>query len=120
MKRISALVIAMVASGIPLANAQTASNWQAGDWQVKFGLHVVDPKSSNGSLAGGALKTDVGSGLSPTITAEYRVHTVIRHRVAGGTAVLARRQAQRHQGGDDQADTADTVGTMAHSDPFTF
>lgn len=68
MKRTTALIIAMAAAGVPVAHAQ-----QAGDWQVKFGLHVVDPKSNNGSLADGALKTDVGNGLSPTITAEYRV-----------------------------------------------
>ena len=68
MKRITALVVALLASGIPLANAQ-----QAGSWEVKFGLHVVDPKSGNGSLADGALIADVGNGLSPTITAEYFV-----------------------------------------------
>jgi outer membrane protein len=68
MKRITALAVALVASGIPLANAQ-----QAGDWQVKFGVHVVDPKSGNGSLADGTLKADVGNGVSPTITAEYYV-----------------------------------------------
>ena len=73
MKRLTALVIALVAGGLPLAHAQQAADWQAGDWQVKFGLHVVDPKSGNGSLADGALKSDVGNGLSPTITAEYRV-----------------------------------------------
>ena len=67
MKR-SIVVLALMAGGIPFAHAE-----QAGDWQVKFGLHVVDPKSNNGSLADGSLGTDVGSGLSPTITAEYRL-----------------------------------------------
>jgi outer membrane protein len=40
---------------------------------VKIGIHVVDPTSDNGHLAGGTLATDVGSGISPTITLEYRV-----------------------------------------------
>jgi len=34
-------------------------------------VHNVDPKSDNGSLGNGALKTDVGSNVRPTITAEY-------------------------------------------------
>lgn len=40
-------------------------------WVVKVGAHVVDPKSDNGHLAGGALKAEVGSNTRPTITAEY-------------------------------------------------
>lgn len=40
------------------------------DWAVKVGGHAVDPKSNNGTLAGGALKTAVGSDVRPIITAE--------------------------------------------------
>jgi outer membrane protein len=68
MKHLALMAVALMAAGIPIAHAQ-----QAGDWQVKFGVHVVDPKSNNGSLADGALQADVGNGVSPTITAEYRV-----------------------------------------------
>lgn len=42
-----------------------------GDWSLSLGAHVIDPKSDNGSLAGGALAADVGSSTRPTITAEY-------------------------------------------------
>lgn len=43
----------------------------AGDWQFKFGAHVVDPKSNNGRLAGGTLKADVDSDWKPTFSLEY-------------------------------------------------
>lgn len=43
----------------------------AEDWLVKVGAHQVTPNSNNGSLAGGALKTDVDSDIQPTITVEY-------------------------------------------------
>ena len=42
-----------------------------GDWRFTVGAHTVDPKSGNGSLAGGALDVDVGSSWRPTITGEY-------------------------------------------------
>lgn len=42
-----------------------------GDWTVAVGVHQVNPKSGNGSLAGGTLPLDVGSDVKPTITAEY-------------------------------------------------
>jgi len=42
-----------------------------GNWVFKVGVHEVDPKSNNGTLAGGALKTDVGSDVKPTITGEW-------------------------------------------------
>jgi len=41
------------------------------NWVVKVGVHNVDPKSNNGSLADGTLKTDVGSNAGLTFTAEY-------------------------------------------------
>lgn len=40
-------------------------------WVVKVGAHSADPKSDNGTLAGGTLEADVGSDVKPTITAEY-------------------------------------------------
>lgn len=65
MKRVLPLALALLA-GAGVAQAQ-----DAGNWQVKIGLHAVDPKSNNGHLADGALKTDVDSAWSPTITGEY-------------------------------------------------
>lgn len=44
---------------------------QAGEWTMSFGAHQVNPKSDNGSLAGGTLDVEVGSDIKPTITAEY-------------------------------------------------
>ncbi len=62
--RLLALALALGFAGPALAT-------EAGDWTVSLGLHAVDPASNNGSLAAGALKTDVGSDWKPTVTAEY-------------------------------------------------
>jgi len=40
-------------------------------WVVKVGAHDVNPKSDNGTLAGGALAVDVGSSLRPSAMLEY-------------------------------------------------
>jgi len=40
-------------------------------WIIKAGVHVVDPKSNNGTIAGGAYRVDASSGTEPTITGEY-------------------------------------------------
>ncbi len=53
------------------AFAAPAFAQQAGDWTVGIGAHQVNPKSDNGSLAGGTLDVEVGSDVRPTITAEY-------------------------------------------------
>lgn len=67
MKPILPLALALAAV---LPNAHAA---QAGDWEVKLGVHAVDPKSDNGRLAGGTLKADVDSSVRPTISLEYRI-----------------------------------------------
>jgi outer membrane protein len=61
----------LLALALALGFAGPALATEAGDWTVSVGAHVVDPASNNGTLAGGALKTDVGSDWKPTITAEY-------------------------------------------------
>lgn len=58
---------------IMLAVGATAAHAEQGDWQVKFGVHAVDPKSNNGHLAGGTLAADVDSAWSPSVTLEYSV-----------------------------------------------
>ena len=63
--------LAPLAALAALALAPAAMAQEAGDWTFSVGAHVVDPTSDNGTLAGGALSTDVGSDWSPTITAEY-------------------------------------------------
>jgi outer membrane protein len=65
MKRLVAAVACALVAGAPLVHAQDQN------WVVKVGVHSVDPKSDNGTLAGGTLKSDVGADVKPTITAEY-------------------------------------------------
>lgn len=60
-----------LALALALGFSAPALAQQAGDWTISVGAHVVAPKSGNGSLAGGALATDVGDDWRPTITAEY-------------------------------------------------
>lgn len=43
-----------------------ASAFDAGDWSVRVGAHVVDPASDNGTLADGALEADVDSDWKPS------------------------------------------------------
>ena len=65
MKLLVCAIALAIAATAPLVHAQDS------DWIVKVGVHTVDPKSDNGTLAGGTLKSDVGSDVRPTITAEY-------------------------------------------------
>jgi outer membrane protein len=58
--------LAALALAAPFAQAA-----EAGDVQIKIGAHVVDPKSDNGTLAGGALKANTNSSIRPTIGLEY-------------------------------------------------
>lgn len=64
---VPALAIALAASAMP-AFAQSK-----GDWTLGVGVHQVNPKSNNGSLANGTLHLDIDSDVKPTITAEYFV-----------------------------------------------
>ena len=63
-----------LACAAALVLAAPAQAQEAGDWTFSVGAHVVDPKSGNGSLAGGALSTDVDSDWRPTLTVEYWLH----------------------------------------------
>lgn len=44
-----------------------AGQASAADWFVRFGAHTVNPKSDNGTLAGGTLSADIGSDTRPTL-----------------------------------------------------
>jgi len=56
-----------------LAFAGAAAAQESGTWWLKVGGHVVDPKSDNGTVAGGALDVTVGDSLRPTVMVEYFV-----------------------------------------------
>ena len=65
MTRISALALS---TALALVAAPAFAQSQ-GDWTVGIGLGYVDPKSNNGTLAGGA--TTIGEDTQLTFTAEY-------------------------------------------------
>lgn len=54
-----------------LAFAPRVSAQEKGSRWIKVGVHMVDPKSDNGSLAGGALDVTVGDNARPSVMAEY-------------------------------------------------
>lgn len=56
---------------LALAIAAPASASDAGTWTFKIGAHNVNPKSGNGSLAGGTLDVDVDSNTRPTFGFGY-------------------------------------------------
>lgn len=62
----SALLLAAIAAAP--AHAQSRGNWTVG-----VGLHQVDPKSDNGTLAAGTLPIRVGNDFKPSVTFEYFV-----------------------------------------------
>lgn len=68
-RRFAPLAAALVLGGL----AAPAFAQQAGEWTFGVGAHQTNPKSDNGSVAGGTLDVEVGSNVRPTITAEYFV-----------------------------------------------
>lgn len=68
-RRIAPLALALALAGL----ASPAFAQQAGEWTIGVGAHQVNPKSDNGSLAGGTVPIEVDSNVRPTITAEYFV-----------------------------------------------
>ena len=66
-RRFAPLAAALALAGL----AMPAFAQDAGTWTIGIGAHQVNPKSDNGSLAGGTLDVEVGSNVRPTITAEY-------------------------------------------------
>jgi len=74
------LPLLLVAGAVAVPAAHAA---QAGDWELKVGVHAVDPKSGNGDLADGAFQADVGSSTRPTISLEYRVTANLGLEVLG-------------------------------------
>jgi outer membrane protein len=68
MKALLPLFIAAALGSIaaPAAHADTNDNWV-----VRFGAHVVDPKSNNGTLAGA--RASVNSSVRPSASLEYMI-----------------------------------------------
>ena len=60
------IAAALGAVAAPAAHADTNDNWV-----VRFGAHVVDPKSNTGTLAG--LKSSVNSSVRPSASLEYLI-----------------------------------------------
>jgi outer membrane protein len=65
--------IVLVALACCLFLAIGASAQEKGSLWVNLGAHVVDPKSDNGSVAGGAFDVTVGDSLRPSVMLEYFV-----------------------------------------------
>lgn len=62
--RIGALVLGALAFAPVQAH-------EAGDWLFRVGVTHIEPKSNNGTVAGGAVTLDVGGNLRPSFTATY-------------------------------------------------
>lgn len=68
MKSRNLLAVAATLALVGLSSPALAQS--AGDWTLGVGVHAVDPKSGNGTLAG-TLRADVDEDIKPTVTAEY-------------------------------------------------
>lgn len=97
------LTIALAA----LLAASPALAQQQGDWTMGLGFHQVNPKSDNGSLAGGTLPVSIGSNQRPTITLEYFIRDNI------GIELLAALPFQH----DVDIDGLGKVGSVRHLPP---
>ena len=60
-----------IAIALAFGAAVPAFAQSRGDWTLGVGAHQVNPKSDNGTLAGGTLPLDIDSDVKPTITFEY-------------------------------------------------
>ena len=48
-----------------------------GEWTLGLGLANVNPKSDNGTLAGGTVPTEIGDSTRPSVTFEYFILSLI-------------------------------------------
>ncbi|MDE2154948.1 MAG: outer membrane beta-barrel protein [Xanthomonadaceae bacterium] len=67
MKPLLCVLIAAALAVGAVSNARAADD----TWVLRLGVHVVDPKSDNGHLAG--MKATVQSDTKPTVTLEYLI-----------------------------------------------
>lgn len=64
----------VIAAGLMLAlggASGTAAAFEPGDWLMKLGVHAVNPKSDNGSLAGDTLDVEIDTNARPSFQIEY-------------------------------------------------
>lgn len=102
-RNLTVLALALAASlAAPAALAQSK-----GSLMVGVGVHNVDPKSDNGSIAGNTLDVEVGSNARPTITGEYFIADNL------GIEVIAALPFQH----DIDIDGLGTVGSTKHLPP---
>lgn len=73
MRTTSPLLLAGLAAALTLCALPALAQSQ-GDWTIGIGAHQVNPKSDNGTLAGGTLPLRIDSNIRPTVTFEYFVH----------------------------------------------
>lgn len=64
-----ALIGCLLAAGACAATPALAH--EAGDWLVKLGVTHVEPKSSNGSVADGAVRLDIDGSTRPSFSVTY-------------------------------------------------
>ena len=60
-----------IAIALALGAAMPAFAQSKGDWTLGVGVHQVNPKSDNGTLAAGTLPLEIDSDVKPTVTFEY-------------------------------------------------
>ncbi|MBD9478687.1 OmpW family outer membrane protein [Pseudoxanthomonas sp. PXM02] len=60
-----------IAIALALGAAVPAFAQSKGDWTLGVGVHRVNPKSDNGTIAGGTLPLEIDSDVKPTVTFEY-------------------------------------------------
>lgn len=100
MKRHILIAAALVALGSPVfAQSQ-------GEWTIGIGVAHVDPRSDNGTLAGGTVPTSIGSSTRPSITFEYFIRDNLGIEVL---AALPFRHSIRSEGVE--------IGTVKHLPP---
>ena len=72
----------LAAAAVLAAISPTAAQ-QAGDLTVGLGIANVNPKSDNGTLAGGTVPTDIGDSTRPSVTFEYFIRDNLGIEVLG-------------------------------------
>lgn len=95
-----------IAALVVLALASPVAAQQAGDLTVGLGIANVNPKSDNGTLAGGTVPVSIGDNTRPTITVEYFIRDNLGVEVL---AALPFKHAIRSNGTE--------IGTVKHLPP---
>lgn len=95
-----------IAAAALLAVVSPVAAQQAGDWTLGLGLANVNPKSDNGTLAGGTVPVRIDDDTRPQITVEYFIRDNIGIELLGA---LPFRHSIRSNGAE--------IGTVKHLPP---